>query len=123
MKEAHQIRYWMEALGCSKYELAAAVARWGIQLMQYGVTSTDIGHTGHSDQVARRRKKHRDADEDGRATERKPPSFCASSSRTPPSQPRGRWLNHCTIQGRRGAAQFLARMVVSITLTSSRAVT
>jgi uncharacterized protein DUF3606 len=26
MKEAHQVRYWTEALGCSKDELAAAVA-------------------------------------------------------------------------------------------------
>jgi hypothetical protein len=29
MKEAHQIRYWTEALGCSEDELAAAVARVG----------------------------------------------------------------------------------------------
>jgi hypothetical protein len=26
MNEAHQVRYWTEALGCSKDELAAAVA-------------------------------------------------------------------------------------------------
>jgi hypothetical protein len=29
MNEADQIRYWTEALGCSKDELAAAVARVG----------------------------------------------------------------------------------------------
>jgi Protein of unknown function (DUF3606) len=29
MKEEHQIRYWTEALGCSKDELAAAVAEVG----------------------------------------------------------------------------------------------
>jgi len=29
MNEAHEVRYWMEALGCSKDELAVAVARVG----------------------------------------------------------------------------------------------
>jgi Protein of unknown function (DUF3606) len=29
MNEAHQVRYWTEALGCSEDELAAAVAKVG----------------------------------------------------------------------------------------------
>ena len=62
MNEAHEVRHWIEKIGCSEDELAAAVARVGNPLMRYGVRFIDIGHMGHS-----RRQKYRDGDEDDRA--------------------------------------------------------
>jgi hypothetical protein len=53
MNDAHEVRYWTEALDCNEDELAAAVARVGISLMRYGASFTDIGHTGHSDEAVR----------------------------------------------------------------------
>jgi hypothetical protein len=57
MNEAHEVRHWIEKIGCSEDELAAAVARVATPLMRYGVRFIDIGHLGHS-----RRQKYRDED-------------------------------------------------------------
>jgi Protein of unknown function (DUF3606) len=86
MNEAHGVRYWTEALGCSEDELAAAVARVrAIQPMPHSVRFTDIGHMGHSE-----RQKYRDADEEDRASEREPLA----------SSPALRGRRHCSLAGR-----------------------
>jgi hypothetical protein len=52
MNDAHEVRYWTEALDCNEDELAASVARVGIS-PDAGASFTDIGHTGHSDETVR----------------------------------------------------------------------
>jgi Protein of unknown function (DUF3606) len=49
MNEAHEVRYWMEALGCSKDELAVAVARVGNSSDAVRREVYRLGHMGQSD--------------------------------------------------------------------------
>jgi Protein of unknown function (DUF3606) len=88
MKEAHQIRYWTEALGCSKDELAAAVAEVGIQLMRYAVLFTELGHTGGSELLRHKRRQRGHERQDGHASERE------GARRMPPSRPRALARSH-----------------------------
>jgi hypothetical protein len=44
MNDKQNVRYWTEALGSSKDELAAAVAQVGNSTDAYGVRFADIGH-------------------------------------------------------------------------------
>jgi hypothetical protein len=60
MKEAHQFRYWTEALG--RMSLPPTWREWGVHLMQYGVRFSELGQTGHSDWVLLRGKRHQSED-------------------------------------------------------------